>query len=254
MRRRVALAGLAAAAVLLTAVAAAAGGPDRASRHTLFVGVDTSGSFLKGGYDDAMTFLAHYLYGHLNGLGGLPRPRELFVAGIGGRATDEPKAFHPIHDFVDKDVAQIEADLRRWFPAQDTLTDFNAFFRQVARLARERNLVLTPITVMVVSDGIPDVPAAKARPGSPEAYRTIDLSELEYLSRSVTVRLTYASPKVGDQWRRLVPRQRVRFWAVEREVMAGWRNQMAADVDLAAQDRLWQWVKANVDYRVRRGI
>ena len=220
----------------------------------MFVGVDTSGSFLKSGYDDAMTFLAHYLYGHLNGLGGLTRPRELFVAGIGGRTTDEPKAFRPIHDFVGKDVAQIEADLREWFPARDTLTDFNAFFRQVARLARERNLILTPITVMVVSDGVPDVPATQAKPGSREAYGTIDLSELEYLSRSVTVRLAYASPKVGDRWRRLVPRQRVRFWAVEREVMAGWRHQVTADVGLSDQDRLWKWVRENVDYRVRRGI
>lgn len=254
-RRVVALAGLVAAVALVAAaVDPAAGQTGRTARHSLFVGVDTSGSFLKAGYDDAMTFLAHYLYGHLNGLGGLAQPRELFVAGIGGRTTDEPKAFRPIHDFLGKDVMQIEADLREWYPARDTLTDFNAFFRQVARLARERNLVLTPITVMVVSDGIPDVPVAQARPGSPEAYATIDLSELEYLSRSVTVRLTYASPRVGDQWRRLVPRQRVRFWAVEREVMAGWRHQLSSDADLEAQERLWQWVKANVDYRVRRGI
>lgn len=254
-RRRLALTGLiTAAAILAAAVGPASGQGDRTGRNTLFIGVDTSGSFLKAGYDDAMTFLAHYLYGHLNGLGGLAQPRELFVAGIGGRTSDEPKAFRPIHDFAGKDVAQLEADLRQWYPAQDTLTDFNAFFRQVARLARERNLLLTPITVMVVSDGIPDVPAAEARPGSPKAYATIDLSELEYLSRSVTVRLAYASPKVGDHWRRLVPRQRVRFWAVEREVMLGWRNQLSPDTDLAAQDRLWQWVKANVDYRVRRGI
>lgn len=252
--RRLALAGLlTAAAVLAAAVEPAAGQRERA-RHTMFIGVDTSGSFAKAGYDDAMTFLAHYIYGHLNGLGGLVQPRELFVAGIGGRTTDEPKAFRPIHDFVGKDVAQLEADLREWYPAQDTLTDFNAFFRQVGRLARERNLLLTPITVMVVSDGVPDVPAASAKPGSKEAYATIDLSELEYLSRSVTVRLAYASPKVGDQWRRLVPRQRVRFWAVEREVMQGWRSQVSPNTKLDAQDRLWQWVKANVDYRVRRGI
>ena len=253
-RRRLALAGLVTAAVLLAAAVKPAAGQTDRTRQTLFVGVDTSGSFQKAGYDDAMTFLAHYLYGHLNGLGGLARPRELFVAAIGGREGDEPKAFRPIHDFVGKDVAQLEADLRQWFPARDTLTDFNAFFRQVARLARERNLLLTPITVMVVSDGVPDVPSTAARPGSPEAYATIDLSELEYLSRSVTVRLAYASPKVGDHWRRLVPRQRVRFWAVEREVMAGWRNQVAADVAPDGQARLWKWVKENVDYRVRRGI
>ena len=253
-RRRLALAGLVTAAVLLAAAVKPAAGQTDRTRQTLFVGVDTSGSFQKAGYDDAMAFLAHYLFGHLNGLGGLARPRELFVAAIGGREGDEPKAFRPIHDFAGKDIAQLEADLRQWFPARDTLTDFNAFFRQVARLARERNLLLTPITVMVVSDGIPDVPTTAVRPGSPEAYATIDLSELEYLSRSVTVRLAYASPKVGDHWRRLVPRQRVRFWAVEREVMTGWRSQVAADAAPDAQARLWKWVKETVDYRVRRGI
>ena len=165
-RRRLALAGLVTAAVLLAAAVKPAAGQTDRTRQTFFVGVDTSGSFQKAGYDDAMTFLAHYLYGHLNGLGGLARPRELFVAAIGGREGDEPKAFRPIHDFVGKDVAQLEADLRQWFPARDTLTDFNAFFRQVARLARERNLLLTPITVMVVSDGVPDVPASSTGHGS----------------------------------------------------------------------------------------
>src|SRR5919197_896495 len=68
-------------------------------RQVLFVGVDVSGSFHQSGYyDNAMGFLAHYLYGHLNELGGLWKPRELFVATIGGAAGDDPKAFHPIHD------------------------------------------------------------------------------------------------------------------------------------------------------------
>ena len=106
---------------------------------------------------------------------------------------------------------------------------------------------------MVVSDGIPDVPNVK--PGSPDSFKTIDLRTLEFLSRNLTVRLIYASPKVGDYWRRLIPRQRVRFWAVEREVMVGWRAQVKPDADPARQDRLWQWVRDNVDYRVRaRGL
>src|SRR5439155_347933 len=81
----------------------------------------------------------------------------------------------------------------------------------------------------------------------------IDLSPLDYLSKNVTVRLVYASPKVGDNWRKLVKRDRVRFWAVEYDVMKGWRAQMKPDTDLANQDRLWKWVRDNVDYRVRRG-
>jgi hypothetical protein len=214
----------------------------------MFVGVDTSGSFRNSGYyDDSLTFLAHYLYGHLNNMGGLAVPRELFVGAIGGRSADEPKAFHPIHDFSGKSVEQIEADLRTWFPPTDTLTDFNAFFQQVTRISKERNLVLAPISLIVVSDGVPDANGQ----GGGSAYNTIDLSPLEYLTRNLTLRLTYASPKVGDHWRKLVPRQRVRMWTVEAEVMKGWKEQIAPDTDLAQQDRLWKWVRDNVDYRVR---
>src|SRR5262249_21327630 len=75
-----------------------------------------------------------------------------------------------------------------------------------------------------------------------------------YLSKNVTVRLVYASPKVGDNWRKLVKRDRVRFWAVEHDVMKGWRAQMKPDTDLPGQDRFWKWVRDNVDYRVRRGV
>ncbi|MEW6682967.1 MAG: hypothetical protein AB1451_08595 [Nitrospirota bacterium] len=217
-------------------------------RLTMFVAVDTSGSFGSSGYyDDSLTFLAHYLYGHLNGLGGLAVPRELFVGSIGGQSADEPKAFHPIHDFSGKTVEQIEADLRTWFPPTDTLTDYNAFFRQVARISKERNLVLAPISLVVISDGIPDANGQKGQ----AAYTTLDLSSLDYLTRNLTLRLAYASPKVGDYWRKLVPRQRVRMWTVEAEVMKGWKDQMAPDADLAEQERLWKWVRDNVDYRVR---
>lgn len=225
----------------------------RRLRSTLFVGIDTSGSF-RPAYDDALTFVAHYLYGHMHELGGLSKPRDLFVTAIGGKDNREPKPFHPIHDFNNKDVKEIEASLRKWFPPTDTLTDFNVFFEQVARTVKERNLVLAPITVMVVSDGVPDVRDARTKSGSPASYRQIDLSPLDYLSKNVTVRLVYASPKVGDNWRKLVKRDRVRLWAVEYDVMKGWRAQVKPDTSLANQDRLWKWVKDNIDYRVRRGV
>ena len=253
-RLRTALAArLAAVALFGAAVVVSAAEPEdhKGPRSTLFVGIDTSGSF-RPAYDDALTFVAHYLYGHLHEFGGLAKPRDLFVTAIGGKDNREPKSFHPIHEFNNKDVRQIEADLRKWFPPTDTLTDFNVFFEQVARTVRERNLVLAPITVMVVSDGVPDVPGMKF--GTPASYAQIDLSPLDYLSKNVTVRLVYASPKVGDNWRKLVKRDRVRFWAVEYDVMKGWRGQMKPDADLAGQDRLWKWVKDNVDYRVRRGV
>jgi hypothetical protein len=254
-RRGMALAArLVAVALISIAVAASAAETEetKTPRSTLFVGIDTSGSF-RFAYDEALTFVAHYLYGHMHEFGGLAKPRDLFVTAIGGKDNSEPKAFHPIHDFNAKDVRQIEADLRKWFPPTDTLTDFNVFFDQVARVVKDRNLVLAPITIMVVSDGVPDVRDAKIKSGSPASYQHIDLSPLDYLSKNVTVRLVYASPKVGDNWRKLVKRDRVRFWAVEYDVMKGWRAQMKPDADLANQDRLWKWVRDNVDYRVRRG-
>jgi hypothetical protein len=224
----------------------------RQPRLALFVGVDASGSFRGSGYyDNALSFLAHYIYGHLNELGGLAQPRELFVGSIGGKDRNEPKAFHPIHDFAGKTIEQIEADLREWFPPTDTMTDFNSFFQQVARIAKERNLILAPITLMVVSDGVPDAGGRGASAGSESPYSRIDLSSLEYLSRNLTLRLAYANPKVGESWRKHVPHQRVRLWTVDAEVMKGWTEQLQPGVAIDQQDRLWKWVRDNVDYRVR---
>src|SRR2546427_10954829 len=86
-------------------------------RQDMFVGLDVSGSF-KRDYDDAVAFLAHYLYGHLKGLGGLEKPRDLFVAAIGGKGEDGPKTFPPIHELHRKHLAQNEASLREWLPAK----------------------------------------------------------------------------------------------------------------------------------------
>ncbi len=220
-------------------------------RQTFFVGVDISGSFEKSGhYDDAIAFLSYYIYGHLNNLGELEEPRELFVGAIGGQIEDEPKAFHPIHEFTNKSVEEIEEDLRIWFPPSDTLTDFNSYFNQVARIAKERNLVLAPITLMLVSDGVPDV-LRKEDIGKREAYNQIDFSVLEFLARKLTVRLTYTSPKVADNWRKYTDRRRVRLWAVEAEVMEGWNSQFDEGKELPEQDRLWKWVRDNVDFRPR---
>ena len=218
----------------------------------LFIGFDVSGSFRRSVYyDNAIAFAARYIYGHLHERGGLARPRELFVGEIGGSKPDEPKSFHPIHDFEGKDVAQIEAELRSWFSPVDRITDFNAFFQEVARIAKERNLVLSPITVVMISDGVPDILDQQAAAGSQALYQRIDLSALEYLSRNLTVRLAYASPKVGQNWRRYVSHTRVRLWTVDAEVMKDWEQQIQPEVDLDHQDRLWKWVRDTVDYRVR---
>ncbi|HEX9743761.1 MAG TPA: hypothetical protein VGA17_13330 [Nitrospiraceae bacterium] len=242
--------GLALAAVLFGCTVQA--NEQRKPHTTLFIGVDASGSFKHSGYyDNALTFLAHYIYGHLHELGGLEKPKVLFVASVGGQNVNEPKTFHPIHDFEGKEVAQIESDLRKWFPPSDKVTDFNPFFQEVARITKERNLVLAPITLMVVTDGIPDAAASGGKAGTQALYERINLKPLEYLARNVTVRLAYVSPKVGEQWRTHVPRQRVRLWTVDAEVMKGWQGQMQAEVDLSKQDKLWKWVEDNVDFRVR---
>jgi hypothetical protein len=102
---------------------------------------------------------------------------------------------------------------------------------------------------MVVTDGLPDVPDLKA--GSQAVFQKIDFNSLEYLSRNITVRLVYVNPKIAQQWRTQIPRQRVRLWTVDAEVMKGWTHQLQPGVDTARQDRFWKWVLDNVDFRVR---
>lgn len=219
---------------------------------TLVVGIDVSGSFRDARlYDDAIEFAAHYLYAHLNGLGGLRTPTALFVASVGGARPGEPKPFHPINDFQGRSVEQIAADLRAWFPSVDAYTDFNAFFGRVSGLVKERGLILSPLNVVLLSDGVPDVPPGTRLAVGESPYSRIDLSPLEYLSRSVTVRLLYASPSVGEDWKRLVRRKRVRLWTEEAQVMRGWHMQVRPDVSLEHQAALWKWVQDNVDFRVR---
>ena len=197
-----------------------------------------------------MNFAAHYLYAHLNGLGGLRVPTAVFVGSVGGARPGEPKSFHPINDFQGRTVEQIAEDLRTWFPPTDAYTDFNAFFQRVSMLVKERGLILAPLNVVVLSDGVPDVtPGTRASGQNP--YTEIDLGPLEFLSRSVTVRLLYASPTVGDNWKKLIKRRRVRLWTQEAQVMAGWHTQYKPDLALAQQDDLWKWMADNVDFRVR---
>ncbi len=221
----------------------------RAPRYTLMVGIDVSGSFQNSGsYDDAVRFAAHYLEAHLNGFGGLQVPTAVFVGSVGGSRRGEAKTFHPIHDFLGKDREQIEADLREWFPSEDQLTDFNTFFEQAADLIKQRGLTLAPLNLVLFTDGVPDV----ARDFDEDPYTTIDLSPLEYLSRSVTVRVLYPTPTVASSWRRGVSRRRVRLWTQDAEVMRGWDAQFRPELAMEEQDLLWTWVKDNVDFRVRR--
>lgn len=244
------------AAVLLLAAACMPAEVDQEPRLTLFIGIDVSGSFQNTGhYDDAMRFAAHYIYGHLRGLGELEEPAVLFVGSIGGERPGETKSFRPIHDFQGKSPDEIEGDLRRWFQPDDAFTDFNPFFERVATFVKRRNLILKPITIVVISDGIPDVTARLAAAGAEdERYGKINLEPLEFLSRNVTLRLLYTSPQVAVRWEQEVPRRRVRMWTVDHEVMDGWRSQIAPGRALEQQEALWTWIEENVDFRVRRRL
>ena len=252
--RSTATASIAVAAILLLAAAGCilqAGEPHK-PHTTLFIGVDASQSFKNSGYyDNAVTFLAHYIYGHLNGLGGLDKPTSMFIGSVGGRSLNEPKSFQPIHNFQGKSIAQIETDLRKLFAPHDTYTEFNPFFQEVARITKERNLVLAPITLMLVTDGIPDSNMPGVKAGAEALYQKINLDPLEYLSRNLTLRIIYLSPKVAQQWRTLIPRKRIRLMAVDGEVMKGWKLQMRPDVSIEEQERFWKWVRDLVDFRVR---
>lgn len=219
-------------------------------RSTLVVGLDVSGSFRKSGhFDDAIEFAALYIYAHMKGFHDLRRPTDVFVGTMGGKRAGEAKTFHPIQDLSGKSPDQIAASLKSWFPETDPITDYNAFFERIAVHVQRQNLTLAPLTVIMLSDGVPDIPGAKGD----DLYRRVNLSPLEYLSRSVTVRLLYASPKVAQRWENHVPRKRVRLWTQDAKVMEGWRRHMVASAAPEQQDSLWSWMKNVIDFRVRRG-
>jgi hypothetical protein len=219
-------------------------------KSTLVIGLDVSGSFRKSGrFEDALEFAALYIYAHMKGFHGMNRPTEVFVGTMGGQKTGEAKTFHPIQDLTGKSPAQIEASLRAWFPETDPITDYNAFFERVAVHVQRQNLGLAPLSIVMFSDGVPDMPGVTGE----GLYKRINLKPLEYISRSVTVRLLYASPKVAQRWEKHVPRKRVRLWTQDADVMQGWRRHRVASAPMERQDSLWSWMKNVVDFRVRRG-
>ncbi len=221
-------------------------------RTVMFVGVDVSGSFLKGAdFDDSMSFLARYLYAHLMGLEGLDKPSALFVGSIGGEEKGEPKVFYPIETFQNKTPEEIEAKLREMFPKsrKDRFTDYNAFFDKVAEMVKDRKMVMKPLSVVMLSDGVLDLPGRHGR----HDYRGIDLSSMEKLSRNVTLRLLYTDPSVGKKWESQVPRRRVKVWTQEAPVMETWKDPklFIPNDPMEKQELFMKWVKNNVDFGVR---
>ena len=217
----------------------------------MFIGVDISGSFVRGGnFDDSINFLATYIYSHLNGNGSLEVPNVLFVGSIGGAKADEPKTFFPIQTFENKSIEEIKAKLGEIFPKDklNPFTDYNAFFQQVALTVQKRNLILRPISIVMVSDGIPDV----KKDGKTD-FRSLDLKPLENLSRNVTVRVLYTNAVVGQNWQTSVKRKRVKVWTQDDEVMTTWKDPkiFLPEISFAEQDKFFAWVHDNVDFGVR---
>jgi hypothetical protein len=234
-------------AALIGVIAAAPCRAERRQQIAMFVGLDVSGSFhATGHYPDALKFMAQYIHGHLHGTGDLEPLKALFVGSIGGNSADETKSFRPIADFKGKSVAQIETDLKAWYPKSDSNTDFETFFRSVSIIAQKRNLAMTPIEIVLVTDGIPDTAGTKE-----DRISKVDVSALEFLSRRVTLRLLYPKPTICTQWETRIARRRLRMWTVDEQVMSGWSGQLRTGVASAQQDDLWKWVLDNVDYRVR---
>jgi hypothetical protein len=237
--------------VLLLVACGGLGDQAQKPRLSLFVGVDISGSFVKGGYfDDAIDFLADYLYAHLNGFGGLEKPNVLFVGSIGGATANEPKTFYPIQTFENIPADTIAAKLREIFPKEklNPFTDYNAFFEQVALTVKNKNLLMRPISIVMISDGRPDVKSEEVTD-----FASLNLQPLERLARSVTIRLLYTDAVTGKNWQTKVKRQRVKVWTQDAEVMKDWKNPMILipDKPFADQTRFFDWVKDNVDFGVR---
>lgn len=240
---------LAIPAIIIAGCGLGSDGPQ--PRLSMFIGVDVSGSFMNGEYfDDSIDFLSHYIYAHLNGLGGLEVPNVLFVSSIGGANQGEPKTFYPIQSFENKSIAEIDSQLREIFPRENPnpLTDYNAFFEQVALTVKNKNLVLRPISIVMVSDGKPDV----NRNGKTD-FRSLVVKPLEKLARSVTVRVLYTDAVVGRDWQTKVPRSRVKVWTQDANVLVSWKDPkiLRPGKPFEEQESFFAWVKDNVDFGVR---
>jgi len=220
-------------------------------RLSLFIGVDISGSFMNSGYfDESLDFLAHYIYAHLNGIDGLEKPNVLFVSSIGGSTPGEPKSFYPIQTFENQSVEKIRSKLDEMFTRdrQNPFTDFNAFFEQIALTLRNKNLVLRPVSVVMFTDGIPDITQ-----NDKTNFKSLDLNPLERLTRNITVRILYTDPVTGKKWQTEVPRRRVKIWTQDADIMTTWNDSTiyVPGKPIAEQNRWTNWVKENVNFGVR---
>jgi hypothetical protein len=224
----------------------------KTQRSTLFIGIDVSGSFTRTKrFKDGMRFLGEYIHAHLHEKGKLSKPVDLYVGGIGGNIKEDPQDFFPVHDFIGLAPKQIEEKLQKEFSGQkDNLTDFNTFFMRIKSIVKQKNLVMAPLDIILITDGVPEI-QGKSKAAVKQAYSQINLEPIEYLTRNVTIRILYASPRVGNNWRSYVPTKRVKVWTVEPRVMYGWEVQKTRN----GEEGLYAWIYDNIDLRVKsRGL
>jgi len=226
--------------------------PANAGRLVLFIGVDISGSFMSSkDFDDSIQFLAYYIHAHLHGLGGMEVPHSMFVGSIGGVKKGEAKTLFPIQTFQDRSVEEIEAQLRLLFPRkqENPFTDYNAYFQQVAEMVDSKRLILKPISIVLITDGKPDLGGTSRS----AKFRSIKLKPLENLSRNITLRVLYTDAVTAKSWRDEVPRKRVKVWTQDAVVMAEWKSPKTLVPGKAPteQQKFFSWVKDNVDFQPR---
>jgi len=221
-------------------------------RLVMFVGVDISGSFKDGRYfDDSIHFLARYIYAHLKGYDGMEIPHSLFVGTIGGEKAEDVKTLYPIQTFQDRSIEQIEAQLYDIFPRNrvNKYTDFNSFFVQVADMVDSKKLILKPLSIVLLTDGVPDL-GGDTRAAK---FRNLQLTPLEGLSRNITVRVLYTDAVTAKNWRDEVPRKRVKVWTQDAVVMTEWNDPrtMIPGKPFSQQEKFFSWLKDNVDFAPR---
>lgn len=233
--------------------------PKKTVNKVYFIGIDISGSFRNGKYfDDSMDFLSHYIHSHIHGFDDLDIPKALFVSAIGGSHKNEAKTFYPIQTFKYKSIEETYYFLKNTFRYNkvNKFTDYNIFFKQIGEIVKSKKLLLKPLEIILISDGIPDLVGKQKTDNRTNDYRTIKMNKLENLSRNITVRILYTDALTGMNWKDKIPRKRLKIWSQDSLVMTQWNDPkiFLKNTPLDKQQRFFSWLKDNVDFPVRKKV
>jgi len=116
---------------------------------------------------------------------------------------------------------------------------------------KRQNLVLAPLNIVLVLRRRGPIPGA-GRMSAPQLYAKIDVSRSN-ICRATSRSVAYAQPQVAPKLGKLVPRNRVKIWTQDQNVMVGWHAMRSRASAMERQDSLWSWTQQIVDFRVRRG-